>query len=124
VRISTEANTGVLKYNPQNSSRDTAPAAVDRYLLPAGRSAANLRSAVAAVDRWNRQTYARTPDRYIDPIDVKKRFLTFFYFGHVFYVFDVFIFQTFFYLKNVGKVQSGKQINKKHFQNNTNEIHL
>jgi len=40
-------------------------------------------------------------------------------------VFNVFfIFQTFFYLKNVGKVQSGKQINKKHFQNNSNETDL
>ena len=27
-------------------------------------------------------------------------------------------------LKNVGKVQNGKQINKKHFQNNSNEIDL
>ena len=27
-----------------------------------------------------------------------------------------------FIFKNVGKVQSGKQINKKHFQNNSNEI--
>jgi len=37
----------------------------------------------------------------------------------------IFIFQTFFlFLKNVGKVQSGKQINKKHFQNNSNEIDL
>jgi len=54
-----------------------------------------------------------------------KRFFTFFFhFGHVFYVFNVFfIFQTcFLFLKNVGKVQSGKQINKKHFQNNSNEI--
>jgi len=49
----------------------------------------------------------------------------FFYFGHVFYVLNVFLFSelfVFFYLKNVGKVQSGKQINKKHFQNNSNEI--
>ena len=46
----------------------------------------------------------------------------FFYFGHVFKRF--FIFQTFFILKNVGKVQSGKQVNKKHFQNNSNEIDL
>jgi len=45
----------------------------------------------------------------------------FFYFGHVF---NFFIFQTFFILKNVGKVQSGKQVNKKHFQNNSNEIDL
>jgi len=41
----------------------------------------------------------------------------------------VFILVTFFnfpndflFLKNVGKVQSGKQINKKHFQHNSNEI--
>ena len=32
-------------------------------------------------------------------------------------------FTFFLFLKNVGKVQSGKQINKKHFQNNSNEIH-
>ena len=38
-------------------------------------------------------------------------FLTFFYFPNVFY------------LKNVGKVQSGKT-NKKHFENNSNEIDL
>jgi len=40
------------------------------------------------------------------------RFLTFFYFPNVFY------------LKNLGKVQSGKQVNRKHFQNNSNEIDL
>ena len=50
-----------------------------------------------------------------------KTFLYVFYYGHVFNVH--FIFQTFFlFFKNVGKVQSGKQINKKHFQNNSNEI--
>jgi len=57
-----------------------------------------------------------------ESIDVKNVFYIF-YFGHVFYVFNVFyfIFQTFFlFLKNVGKVQIGKQINKKHFQNNSN----
>jgi len=31
------------------------PAAVDRYFLPAGRSAANLPAAIAAVNRWDRQ---------------------------------------------------------------------
>jgi len=46
----------------------------------------------------------------------KKRF---FYFGHVFYFPNVFLFK-----KNVGKVQIGKQINKKHFQNNSSEIDL
>ena len=40
-----------------------------------------------------------------------------------FYVFNV-IFPNVDYLKNVGEVQSGKQINKKHFQNNSNEIDL
>ena len=40
------------------------------------------------------------------------RFLTFF------------IFQTFFILKNVGKVQSSKQINKKHFRNNSDETDM
>jgi len=39
-------------------------------------------------------------------------FLTFFNFPNVFF------------LKNVGKVQIGKQINKKHFQNNSNEMDL
>ena len=49
----------------------------------------------------------------------KKRFY-FFYFG---YVFNVFYFPNvfFYFRKNVGKVQSGKQVNKK---NNSNEIDL
>jgi len=37
---------------------------------------------------------------------------------NVFFYFPTFIL----FLKNVGKVQSGKQIYKKHFQNNSNEI--
>jgi len=43
---------------------------------------------------------------------------------NVFYVFVTFFYfpKVFLFLKNVGKVQSGKQINKKHFQNNSNEI--
>ena len=45
--------------------------------------------------------------------------VTFFTFFNVF-----FNFRNVFYLKNVGKVQSGKQINKKHFQNNSNETDL
>jgi len=60
-------------------------------------------------------------------MDVKNVFTFFLNFGHVFFcVFDVFYFpNVFFYLKkNAGKVQSGKQINKKHFQNNSNEIDL
>jgi len=65
--------------------------------------------------------------RYFDAgvtIDVKNVF-TFFYFGHVLTFLNVFfIFQTFLFKKNVGKVQSGKQINKKPFQNNSNEIDL
>ena len=53
----------------------------------------------------------------------KKVFLRFFILDTFFNVFNVF-FPNVFYLKNVGKVQSGKQINKKHFQNNSNEIDL
>ena len=54
-----------------------------------------------------------------------KNVFTFFYFGHVFTFLTFFSNVTFFlFLKNVGKVQSGKQINKKHFQNNSNEIDL
>jgi len=53
-----------------------------------------------------------------------KNILRFFYFGHVFTFFNVFYCpNVFLFLKNVGKIQSGKQINKKHFQNNSNEIH-
>jgi len=48
----------------------SAPAAIDRCLLLAGRSAANPPVTVAAVDRWDRQTDGRTdgrtPDCYID----------------------------------------------------------
>ena len=55
------------------------------------------------------------------PIDVKNVFYVFFI---LVTFFTFFIFQTFSILKNVGKVQSGKQINKKHFQNNSNEIDL
>jgi len=51
-----------------------------------------------------------------------KDVFTLFLFWSRFYVFNVyFYFPNVFYLKNVGKVQSGKQINKKHFQNNSNE---
>jgi len=49
-------------------------------------------------------------------IDVKKR-LRFFYFWSRFLHLKFFLFsKRFSFLKNVGKVQSGKQINKKHFQ--------
>ena len=41
------------------STAPTALAAIDRYFLPAGRSAANPPAAVAAVDRWDRRTDAR-----------------------------------------------------------------
>ena len=37
--------------------------AIDRYLLSAGRSAANPQHAAAAVDRWNRQTDGQTDGR-------------------------------------------------------------
>ena len=54
-----------------SANAHSAPAAIDRYFLLAGRSAANLPVAVGAVDQWDRQTDrqtdGRTPDRYIDP---------------------------------------------------------
>jgi len=52
---------------------------------------------------------------FVWPINVKNVFFTFLTF---------LIFQTFLFFKNVGKVQSDKQINTKHFQNNSNEIDL
>jgi len=70
---------------------------------------------------YNREPYKTMNHR------CKKRFLRFFLFWSRFFTFfNVFlIFQTFFlFSKNVIKVHSGKQINKKHFQNNSNEIDL
>jgi len=52
----------------------------------------------------------------------KKTFFTFFILV-TFLRFLRFLFsKRFLFLENVGKVQSCKQINKKHFQNNSNEI--
>ena len=56
-------------------------------------------------------------------IDVKT-FFTFFILVTFFYILNVFFNFPNIFFKNVGKVQSGKQINKKHFQNNSNEIDL
>ena len=53
-------------------------------------------------------------------IDVKKTFTFFLFWSRFFTFFNVFYFPNVFYLKNVGKVQSGEQINKKHFQNRPN----
>jgi len=39
------------------------------YFLPAGRWATNPPASVAAVDRWDRRTDGRTPDRYKDPAE-------------------------------------------------------
>jgi len=44
-----------------------APAAVDRYLLPAGRSATNP-PVLPSIDGTDRQTDGRTLDRFIDPV--------------------------------------------------------
>jgi len=43
------------------------PAAIDRYLLFAGRSAANPPAAAAVVDRWDRRT-----DRMMDTMPLHK----------------------------------------------------
>jgi len=56
-------------------------------------------------------------------IDVKK-FFNVFLFRSCFYVFLTFFPKRLLFKKNVGKVQSGKQINKNHFQNNSNETDL
>ena len=62
---------------------------------------------------------------FVSSIDVKNVFYVFFYFGHVFTLLTFFIFHRFLFKKNVGKVfHSCKQINKKHFRNNSNEIDL
>ena len=47
--------------------RTPAAAAVDRYVLPVGRSAANPPHAAAAVEQTDGRTDVRTPDRYVDP---------------------------------------------------------
>jgi len=41
----------------------SATAAIDRYLLPVGRSAANPLAATAALDRWDKRTGGRTDGR-------------------------------------------------------------
>jgi len=53
-----------------------------------------------------------------ETIDIKNVFYVFFILVKVFFYLP----NVFYFKKNVGKVQSGKQINKKHFQNNSNEI--
>ena len=54
----------------------------------------------------------------LQTIDVKNLFLRFFLnFGHVFLRF-----KRFFNFPNVCKIQRGKEINKKHFQNSSSEI--
>jgi len=56
-----------------------APAAVHQYLLPAGRSAANLLATFAAVNRWDRQT-----DRQSDARPFHRRYFAY-YAGNVDY---------------------------------------
>jgi len=72
---------------------------------------------------WRPEAIASLPHCLTGTIDVENDFYVFFILITFCTFFNVlFILQTFFDLKNVGKVQSGKQINKKHFQNNSNEI--
>ena len=71
----------------------------------------------------NAQPSQRSGQIQLKNIHVKNVFLRFFYFGHVLTFFNVnYLPDVFLFLKNVGKVQSGKQINKKHFHSNSNEI--
>ena len=69
------------------------------------------RVARPAREHHRRQTYARTQRN-------RRCKQTFF---NVFLIFRTF---SLFFEKNVGKVRSGKQINKKHFHNNSNETDL
>ena len=83
-------------------------------------------SAVSTFPRhggWRRFVGVRARYFYAQFIDVKT-FFTFFYFGHFLRFYRFLFSKRFLLLKNVGKVQSSKQINKKHFQNNSNETDL
>ena len=76
------------------------------------------RNIIVNVERYVVATYNQNllslAERYV--IDVKKRFTCFILVTFLRFLTFFFIFQTFFIFKNVGKGQSGKQINKKHFQ--------
>jgi len=79
---------------------------------------------MSRVDRQHVHRHCKLVDLHAMRRRCRKTFYVFFLnFGQVFYVFyfaNVFLN----FKKNVGEVQSGKQINKKHFQNNSNEIDL
>ena len=64
--------------------------------------------------------HCETETDYMNECTDVKTFFAFFLFWSCCFTF----FNVFFIFKNVGKVQSGNQVNKKHFQNNSNEIHL
>jgi len=55
-------NSAVNMTLPAFAAERPAPASVDQYLLPAGRSA-NLPDATAAVERWERQRDGQTDER-------------------------------------------------------------
>jgi len=78
-----------------------------------------LAQALAYLARQVVRTSQRRVRRQLpSTIDVKTFFTFLFYFGHVFTFLNVFLFSKrfFIFLKNDGKVQSGKQVNKTHFQ--------
>jgi len=53
----------------------------------------------------------------VDCIDVKKRFLKFFYVGHVFYVFDVFLFsKRFLFKKTFEKFTAASRLTRSTFR--------
>jgi len=65
--------------------------------------------------------------RRVSTIDVKTFFYVFIILVKFFYVFQRFVLLSkrfYIFQKNVGTVQSGKQINNWHFQNNSNGIDL
>ena len=64
---------------------------------------------------------AQRHNRALDSIDVKRFYV--FLFWSRFYVFNVFLFsKRFFIFKKRSQSSERQEINKKHFQNNSNEI--
>ena len=63
LQLSTNADNVALPAYTRRPHAAAAAAAIDRYLLPAGHTAANLQQGARQADR---QTDGRTPYRYID----------------------------------------------------------
>jgi len=67
VQLPTSADNVTLLAFAAAERRAAVRRVIDRYLLPAGPTAANPPQRYAVVDRWDRQTDRRTPYRFTDP---------------------------------------------------------